>query len=71
MATDLTQQTLVGDVLGMWPQTARVFTGRGMGCVGCVMARFVTLAEVAAAYGLMNQELLDELSRVVENGRSR
>jgi hybrid cluster-associated redox disulfide protein len=32
------------------PQAEAVFIRRRMACVGCVMARFETLAEAAAAY---------------------
>lgn len=41
---------LVADVLGCSAARARVFVERGMACVGCPMARFETVAEVAAAY---------------------
>ena len=42
----------VGDVLAEWPGAARVFLDRRMGCVGCPFARFETVADVAAVYGL-------------------
>lgn len=41
---------LVADAIGNSRSRARVFVERGMGCVGCPMARFETVAEVAAAY---------------------
>ena len=43
---------LVADALGAAPWRARVFVEHGMACVGCPMARFETIEEVAAAYGL-------------------
>lgn len=42
---------LVSGAREAMPAAARVFTERGMGCVGCTFARFETLAEVARAYG--------------------
>lgn len=42
----------VAEVLAAFPQAARVFNRHGMGCVGCDMAGFDTLATVAATYGI-------------------
>ena len=54
------------ELLARWP-TARVPLARhGMACVGCPMARFETLGEAAAAYGLDPRELLSQV-----RGRSR
>lgn len=39
-----------------------VITGHGMACIGCAMARFETLAEVAREYRLDLPAFLDELS---------
>ena len=63
-------QDLVAHVLDRWPDAARVFTGRRMGCVGCVMARYVTLSEAAHVYGLDLDDFLAELTRVAERGRT-
>lgn len=37
-----------------------------MACVGCLMARFETLADVAAAYGLQLPQFLNELQRTLQ-----
>jgi len=55
----------VAQVTGSWPTTAAAFARHGMACVGCAMARFDTLAEVAATYRLDLPEWLEELSRLV------
>jgi hybrid cluster-associated redox disulfide protein len=41
----------VEHVLRLHPVVATVFVRRRMLCVGCVMAAFETLSEVAAVYG--------------------
>lgn len=51
----------VAELLGAFPHAARVFTKHGMGCVGCDMARFDTLATVAATYGIPWEVFATEL----------
>ena len=51
----------VEEVLRRAPSTARVFMRRGMACVGCALAGFETVAEVAASYGVSEHVLLREL----------
>jgi hybrid cluster-associated redox disulfide protein len=57
---------IVADVLTRWPQTIPVFTAHQMACVGCPIAPFETLAEVAAIYHLNLRNFLDELNCVIE-----
>ncbi len=42
---------------------AAVFISRKTACVGCYLARFCTLGDVARNYGIPLDELLDELQR--------
>ncbi len=51
----------VAQTLERWPETLPVFLRHGTACVGCVMAPFETLDEIAAIYGLDRDRLLDEL----------
>ncbi|HEX7009520.1 MAG TPA: DUF1858 domain-containing protein [Phycisphaeraceae bacterium] len=44
-------QMTVDQVLERHPQAARVFVDRRMACVGCPIAAFETVEEVARAYG--------------------
>ncbi|MEA3336654.1 MAG: hypothetical protein U9R25_12135 [Chloroflexota bacterium] len=53
----------VADVMDRWPQTLLVFLHRRTACVGCPMAPFCTLDEVAHAYHLDIDSLLDELEQ--------
>ncbi len=52
----------VADVLAEWPQTISVFTSHQMACVGCPIAPFETVAEVAAIYQLDLRAFLAELT---------
>lgn len=58
----VTPETIIADVLAAGAPALRVFLGRGMACPGCPMARFMTLAEVAKAYGLDAADLVRELT---------
>ena len=44
-----------------------VLISRKTACVGCYVARFCTLQEVANAYGLPLDDFLDELQRAAQS----
>ena len=69
----LAPDLMVADVLACWPQTIAVFIRRRMACVGCPIAPFETLAEVAAIYELDLACFLHELEQAIgrEERRSR
>ncbi|MGF1610753.1 MAG: DUF1858 domain-containing protein [Kiloniellales bacterium] len=58
-------ESVVGAVLDGYPETVAVFVRRRMLCPGCVMAPFMTLAEVAKSYAVDCDALLDELRAAV------
>jgi hybrid cluster-associated redox disulfide protein len=57
---------IVADVLAQWPQTIPVFLRHRMACVGCPIAPFETLAEVAAIYALDLNCFLNELEQTLD-----
>jgi hybrid cluster-associated redox disulfide protein len=56
----------VADLLARWPEMIPIFLRRKLSCVGCSMAPFDTLADVAANYHLNPQALLGELTQVIQ-----
>ena len=69
----LTAEVTVAEVMDRWPETISVFFRYRMACVGCPMAPFATLAEVAVIYSLDLECFLNELRqaiRVKEDVRS-
>lgn len=56
---------IVAEVLSRWPQAMRVFFRHHMLCVGCAMAPFETLADVAAIYGLDLDQFFSELEQTI------
>lgn len=62
MNKPITSNMIIADVLSRWPQTIPVFQKYRMGCVGCVMAPFETIAEAAAIYELSLYRFLEDLN---------
>ncbi len=58
----------VAETLRRWPQVTRVFLAHRMACPGCAMARFDTLADVAAIYGLNLSRFLGEIAEHLKEG---
>ncbi len=54
------------EVMLRWPATIPVFIRRCMACVGCPIAQFETLAEIAAIYGLHLDSFIRELQQMIE-----
>lgn len=63
---DIDDDLTVTQLLRRWPLAAAVFVRRGMACVGCSMAPFETLAEVASVYGQDPVGFLAELAEASE-----
>jgi len=60
----------VHEVLANWPETARVFQAFKTTCVGCYLARFCTLADVAATYHLPIETVMDEMQNATRNSKT-
>ncbi|MCC6166891.1 MAG: DUF1858 domain-containing protein [Caldilineaceae bacterium] len=58
----------VAEILARWPATIAVFMRYGTACVGCVMAPFETVDEVAVIYSLDREQLLADLRAAVDPG---
>jgi hybrid cluster-associated redox disulfide protein len=61
----------VDEILACWPQTIPVFIHHRMACVGCAMAPFETLAEVATIYKLDPDGFLRELEQSIRQAEER
>ena len=54
------------DVVQKYPQTADVFRNFGMGCLGCIAARFENIEQGAMAHGIVLDDLIADLNKSVE-----
>ena len=53
------------EIVQKYPQTAEVFRGYGMGCLGCVAARFENLEQGASAHGIDVAALVADLNKAI------
>lgn len=66
MATPMLNSDMtVAEVLEAWPDTVSVFQEFKTACVGCVMAPFDTMVDVARIYELELSDLMAALNQVV------
>ena len=59
-----TKDTIIGDILDIAPQTARVFLAIGMHCLGCPSSRGETVEEACAVHGVDVEKLLAIVNEV-------
>jgi hybrid cluster-associated redox disulfide protein len=60
----ITKDTTIAEALKIKPQIAAVLMGKGMHCLGCVIAQGETIGQAAEVHGLNADELLKELNEV-------
>ena len=61
----LTADLTIADVLERWPQTVPVFLRYRLACVGCPIAPFEQLADIASNYNLALDPLLAALQLAI------
>ena len=55
---EITKDTIIGDIRDVAPQTAPIFFGIGMHCLGCPASRGETVEEACAVHGVDVDKLL-------------
>lgn len=58
----ITKDTIIGDILTIAPQTAPLFLGIGMHCLGCPSSRGETVEQACMVHGVDPDELCAELN---------
>jgi hybrid cluster-associated redox disulfide protein len=64
-----TDDMTVAQILELWPETVPVFQELNTACVGCVMAPFDTMADVARIYNLDLSTIIETLNQAVAQAR--
>ena len=64
-------QTPVGTIMKLWPETIRLFLVRGMACIGCPVGGLHTLEEACAEHKVELDPLLAEITEVARTTRAR
>jgi hybrid cluster-associated redox disulfide protein len=62
----ITKEMGIIDIVNQYPQTVPVFQDYGMGCLGCMAARFENLAQGAAAHGIDVDSMVKDLNAAIQ-----
>jgi hybrid cluster-associated redox disulfide protein len=69
-STQLASMT-VDTVLARWPQCADIFNDYNMACVGCPVAPYYTISEVAKVYNLPVDEIVTVLEQAIAEAETQ
>jgi len=62
----ITKNMTIAEALKVKPQIAAVLMGKGMHCLGCVIAQGETMEQAAEVHGLDPEQLIKELNELKE-----
>ena len=60
--TQITKDTIIGNILDIAPETAPIFMSIGMHCLGCPSSRGETVEQACWVHGVDVDELLAKLN---------
>lgn len=58
----ITKDMLIGEILRVKPEAARILMSFGMGCVGCPSSQMETLEQASMVHGINLDELVEALN---------
>ncbi|OGO04368.1 MAG: disulfide oxidoreductase [Chloroflexi bacterium RBG_13_56_8] len=64
----INKEMTIGEIVGKYPQTVRVFLSHGLMCIGCAAAHFENVEQGALAHGIDVDALIKDLNAVIEEG---
>ena len=65
----ITKDTGIIEAVQNHPEILQVFAEYGLGCVGCMAARFETLEQGAAAHGIDIEALVADLNKAIVDNK--
>ncbi len=63
---EITKDTVISDILAIAPDSAELFFGMGMHCLGCAMSRGETLGEACMVHGVDPDEFIVKLNSLIK-----
>ncbi len=63
--TEITKETIIGDILDVCPDTAPFFLEMGMHCLGCPASRGESVVEACMVHGVNADELVDKINAFI------
>ncbi len=61
--TEVTKQTIIGDILDAAPDTAPFFLEMGMHCLGCPASRGESIEQACMVHGTDADELVEKINK--------
>ena len=59
---EITKNSIIGDVLDQYPDTAELFFSIGMHCLGCPSSQGETIEEAAMVHGIDSDLLVEKIN---------
>ena len=67
----ITADTNIIEAVQAHPEIMQVFADYGLGCIGCMAARFETIGEGAGAHGLDVPALIKDINKCIKANESK
>lgn len=64
---EITRETVIGDIVDFYPETAEVFMDCGMHCIDCPVSRMESIEEACEVHGVDPDELIENLKDYFEH----
>jgi hybrid cluster-associated redox disulfide protein len=62
----ITRDMGITEIVTNYPKTVEVFARYGMGCIGCMAARFENLEQGALAHGIDVDAIVNDLNEAIK-----
>ena len=64
---EITKNSIIGDVLDQYPDTAELFFSIGMHCLGCPAARGESIEEACEVHGVDCDAMIEKINNYFAN----
>ena len=65
MAVTITKDMNIRELVQKHPNSVRVFSAYGIGCIGCALASYETLEQGLNAHGININDFLNDLNGII------
>ena len=65
----VTGETLIGEIVTLYPEATEILLSIGMHCLGCPASRAESLSEACAVHGLPAQLVVDDINEKIAESR--
>lgn len=65
----ITKDMTILEVVSKYPETVKIFSKHGLGCIGCQAAQFENIEQGALVHGIDVPALLNDLNEFIKTER--